>query len=410
MLPCHPGGTGSPGVSVALPPDRSAEIRIVRIFSRLNVGGPSLHVIHLAAGLAPQGYDTRLVVGRESEREGSLLDLALARGVNVHALDGLGREIHPLGDLRALFGLWRLLRDFRPHVVHTHTAKAGVLGRLAAIAARVPVVVHTYHGHVLRGYFGALVNALFRAIERALGALSSALVTVSDSVKEDLVALGVAPAHRIRVVPLGLELDALAGELPRGGLRREAGIADGEPLVGLVGRLVPIKDVPTFLRAARLLLERRPGVRFSLVGDGEDRAALEAEVLSLELTHAVRFHGWRRDLPAVYGDLDVVVNCSRNEGTPVALIEALAAGRPVVATAVGGTPDLLQRGAFGTLVPAGDAGALADAIEAALANPEAARARARAGRAHVLAHHGVPRLLRDVDALYRELLAGRRIG
>jgi glycosyltransferase involved in cell wall biosynthesis len=397
-------------VSVALPPDRSAKIRIVRIFSRLNVGGPSLHVIHLAAGLAPQGYDTWLVVGRESEREGSLLDLALARGVNVHALDGLGREIRPLGDLRALIGLWRLLRRFRPHVVHTHTAKAGVLGRLAAIAARVPVVVHTYHGHVLRGYFGPVVSAAFRAIERALGALSSALVTVSDSVKDDLVALGVAPADRIRVVPLGLELDALAGELPRGGLRREAGIADGEPLVGLVGRLVPIKDVPTFLRAARLLLERRPGVRFSLVGDGEDRAALEAEVLALELTHAVRFHGWRRDLPAVYGDLDVVVNCSRNEGTPVALIEALAAGRPVVATAVGGTPDLLQRGAFGTLVPAGDAGALADAIDAVLANPEAARARARAGRAHVLAHHGVPRLLRDLDALYRELLAGRRIG
>jgi glycosyltransferase involved in cell wall biosynthesis len=364
-------------------------------------------VIHLAAGLAPQGYVTRLVVGRESEREGSLLELALARGVDVVALEGLGREIRPLADVRALFGLFRLLRRFRPHVVHTHTAKAGVLGRLAAAAARVPVVVHTYHGHVLRGYFGRVATAAFRAIEKGLGALSSVLVTVSESVKEDLVALGVAPPHRIRVVRLGLELEPLTGLLPRGSLRREAGFADEAPLVGLVGRLVPVKDVPTFVRAARLLLERRPDVRFSIVGDGEERAALEALVRAQGLADAVCFHGWRRDLPAVYGDLDVVVNCSRNEGTPVALIEALAAGRPVVATAVGGTPDLLGDGGFGTLVAPQDPVALADGIESALSDPQPARDRAQAGRAHVLAHHAVPRLLRDLDGLYRELLAAR---
>jgi glycosyltransferase involved in cell wall biosynthesis len=367
-------------------------------------------VIHLAVGLAPLGYETRLVVGRESGREGSLLDLALARGVDVLALPGLGRDIRPLGDLRALFGLWRLLRSFRPHVVHTHTAKAGVVGRLAALAARVPVVVHSYHGHVLRGYFGRLASGVFRAIERTLGAHSSALVTVSESVRDDLVALGIAPAGRIRVVPLGLELEGLAGELPRGGLREQAGFAAGAPLVGVVGRLAPIKDLPTFLLAARRLLEHRPDVRFSVVGDGDERPALEARARSLGLTEAVFFHGWRRDRPAVYGDLDVVVNCSRNEGTPVALIEALAAARPVVATAVGGTPDLLARGAFGTLVAAGDPAALAEGVGSALADVDGARARARAGRAHVLAHHGVPRLLRDLDGLYRELLAARGIG
>lgn len=408
MLPCGAGGTGSQ-VSVALPPDRRAKIRIVRIFSRLNVGGPSLHVIHLAVGLAPLGYETRLVVGRETGREGSLLDLALARGVDVLALPGLGRDLRPLGDLRALVGLWRLLRRVRPHVVHTHTAKAGVLGRLAAFAARVPVVVHTYHGHVLRGYFGRAASAAMRALERALGALSSALVTVSGSVRDDLAALGVARSERIRVVPLGLELDALAADLPRGGLREPAGFGPDAPLVGLVGRLAPIKDAPTFLHAARALLERRPDVRFSVVGDGDERAALESLARALGLGSAVCFHGWRHDLPAVYGDLDVVVNCSRNEGTPVALIEALAAGRPVVATAVGGTPDLLGRGAFGTLVPAGDASALASAIERLLADSAGAHARAQAGRAHVLAHHGVDRLVRDLDGLYRELLAARGV-
>jgi glycosyltransferase involved in cell wall biosynthesis len=364
-------------------------------------------VIHLAAGLAPLGYETRLVIGRESGREGNLLDLALARRVDLVTLDGLGRAIRPLDDLRALWALFRLLRRFRPQVVHTHTAKAGVLGRVAAALARVPVVVHTYHGHVLHGYFGRLANRAIRLLERALGGLSSALVTVSESVQQDLVALRVARADRIRVVPLGLELTPFAGELARGALRSEAGFDPRAPLVGMVGRLAPVKDVPTFLQAARVLLDSRPDVRFSLVGDGDERAALESQARALGLGGALHFHGWRRDLPAVYGDLDVVVNSSRNEGTPVALIEALAAARPVVATAVGGTPDLLAGGAHGTLVAPGDPAALARAIAAALNDPAAAQARARQGRAHVLEHHAVARLVRDMDSLYRELLAAR---
>lgn len=390
-------------MTAALPPGPSGDIRILRVFSRLNVGGPSLHVIHLAAGLEAYGFVTRLVVGRESEREGNLMDLALERRVDVLALGGLGREIRPLADLRALVGLVRETRRFRPHIVHTHTAKAGVLGRLAALIARTPVLVHTYHGHVLREYFGRVQNAVFRAIERFLARHTDGLVTVSESVRADLASLDIAPAARLRVIPLGLELDPFAETLPRGVLRGDAGFPAASPLVGMVGRLAPVKDVPTFLRAARLLHERRPDVRFSLVGDGPDRPALEAEAATLGLAEVLRFHGWRRDLPAVYGDLDVVVNASRNEGTPVALIEALAAGRPVVATAVGGTPDVLQAGRHGALVPPQSPEALAAAIEAALARPPSA-AQAEEARAHVMARYGVPRLLRDVSALYRELL------
>lgn len=391
---------------VALPPGRSGELRILRVFSRLNVGGPSLHVIHLAAGLEAHGFRTCLVVGSESEREGNLMDLALERRVDVLALAGLGREIRPFADLRALVGLVRLARRFRPHVVHTHTAKAGVLGRVAARLAGVPVVVHTYHGHVLREYFGRATSAVFRAIERVLARATDGLVTVSDSVKADLVEMAIAPADRIRVVPLGLELEPFTRDLPRGVLRADAGCPAEAPLVGMVGRLAPVKDVPTFLRAARLVRERRPEVRFSLVGDGPERASLEAEVRALGLADAVCFHGWRRDLPAVYGDLDVVVNASRNEGTPVALIEALAAGRPVVATAVGGTPDVLAGGTHGVLVPAQDEHALAAAIEGTLAAPPS-EARTAGARAHVLARYGVPRLLRDLSALYHELLHAR---
>jgi glycosyltransferase involved in cell wall biosynthesis len=377
---------------------------VFRLFSRLNVGGPAVHVILLTAGLKARGYTTCLAVGKESPREGNLLDLAAAKGVECLQLGALGRDIRPLSDAQALWGLWRLIRRLRPHVVHTHTAKAGVLGRIAARLAGVPVVVHTYHGHVLRSYFGPLKNALFRATERMLGRASDALVAVSESVKADLVGLGVADAAKIRVVPLGLELASLTGALPRGRLRAASGVAEGAPLVGIVGRLAPIKDVATFLAAADLLRRSLPEVRFAVVGDGEERPALEAERRRLGLDGVVHFHGWHRDMAAVYGDLDVVVNCSRNEGTPVALIEALAAGRPVVATRVGGTPDLLADGEYGTLVPAADPAALANAIAAVLLSPAPARARASGGRDYVLRHHSADRLVRDVDTLYRQLL------
>src|SRR5512134_448530 len=378
-------------------------VRVLRLFSRLNIGGPSLHVILLSHGLRPLGYDTRLVVGRESPREGNLLALAAERGVDCETMAGLGREIAPLRDAVALARLVRLVRAWHPAIVHTHTAKAGLLGRLAARAVRVPTVVHTFHGHVLRGYFAPPKQALFRRLETLLATKADALVAVSESVKQDLVDLGVARAAKIRVIPLGLELAPLAGALPRGVLRREAGIPAEAPLVGMVGRLVPIKDVPTFLQAARQVRERRPDVRFALVGDGEERKALEALRGALGLGAAVHFFGWRRELAGVYGDLDVVVNASRNEGTPVALIEALAAARPVVATAVGGTPDLLGRDERGLLVPAGEPLALAQAVLETLEESDAARRRALAGREHVMSQHSSGRLIRDVDALYREL-------
>jgi glycosyltransferase involved in cell wall biosynthesis len=387
--------------------ERGGRLRVLRIFSRLNVGGPSVHVILLSAGLRPLGYETRLVVGRESPREGNMLALAAEKSVTCEAMAGLGREIAPLQDLRALFGLLRLMRAWRPAIVHTHTAKAGLLGRLAARAAGVPTVVHTYHGHVLRGYFSPAKTAFFRLLETRLAAAADALVAVSESVRQDLVGLGIAPAGKIRVIPLGLDLAHLTAPLPRGLLRREAGIPDGAPLVGMVGRLVPIKDVPTFLRAARIVREAKPEARFALVGDGEERPALESLRRELGLDGEVTFFGWRRDLAAVYGDLDVVVNASRNEGTPVALIEALAAAKPVVATRVGGTPDLLGEGERGRLVPPGEPNALAGAVLETLEESEAARHRAQAGREHVLARHSADRLVRDVDALYRELRAAK---
>ena len=336
-----------------------------------------------------------------------MLPLAGEKGVACEILPALGREIRPLSDLRAFFGLVRIMRDFRPHVVHTHAAKAGCWG-----GSRLGWREFRWWCTRSTGTSCAAISAGRRrpstALSRALLARrTDAVVAVSEAVRDDLARLGVAKRERIRVVPLGLELDGLSTELPKGVLRRELGIGADVPLVGFVGRLVPIKDAPTFLQAARLVHDRLPEARFVLVGDGEARSLLEMEVQALGLSGFASFAGWRRDLAAVYGDLSVVVNTSRNEGTPVSLIEALAAARPVVATRVGGTPDVLGNGAFGRLVPAADPQALAEAILETLADPGAAKALALAGQRHVLGHYSVDRLLGDMDELYRGLLAQR---
>jgi len=273
--------------------------------------------------------------------------------------------------------------------------------------ARIPVVVHTYHGHVLSGYFNPLTSVFFRGVERALAPTSDILLTVSESVKDDLVRLGVARSARIRVLPLGLDLTPLADPLPRGGLRAEANWGSDTRVVGVVGRLVPIKDLDTFIDAAVLVGAMAGDVRFAVVGGGEERERLEVRARSV-LGDRIHFFGWRKDPAVVFGDLDVVVNTSLNEGTPVALIEALAAGRPVIATAVGGTPDLLEGGRFGALVPAQSPEQIARAIQSSLDLPEAAHRVAAAGRAAVLSRYSVVRLLDDMAALYRELLPHNR--
>jgi glycosyltransferase involved in cell wall biosynthesis len=380
------------------------KLRVLRIFSRLNVGGPAVHVILLSAGLEPLGYTTMLALGTEAPWEGNLRELATLKDVQSVTVPGLGREIRPWSDAHALWSLYRIMRSFRPDIVHTHTAKAGMLGRCAARLAGIRNVVHTYHGHVLRGYFGPTGNAVFRAIERQLARSTRVLVAVSTAVKDDLVALGVAPADQIRVIPLGLELEPLAGVLPRGSLRREAGVADDAPLIGIVGRLTAIKDVPTFLAAAAEIRARVGEARFAVVGDGELRGVLEAEAATRGLSGVVHFHGWRYNMAEVYGDVDVAVNTSLNEGTPVALIEAMAAGRPVVATRVGGTADLLGQGDRGILVAPTDVAAIANAVCDVLKGGAAVQNRTAAARTYVLAQHGVGRLVRDIDGLYREML------
>jgi glycosyltransferase involved in cell wall biosynthesis len=389
-------------------------VRVLRVIARLNVGGPALHAVLLAERLDPARYETRLVAGRVGDEEGDYLDLHGAVPAGLVSIPSLGRDLRGGRDWSAFVSLVRLIREFRPHVVHTHTAKAGALGRLAAAVCRVPVVVHTYHGHVFDAYFSPGMTRLVVAAERALAWRTHAIVAVTERVRRDVLVRGIGRPDRVVVVPLGLDLERLAAApARRGELRRELGVDATTPLVGIVARLVPIKAHETFLEAVRAIAPVRPDAVFLIVGDGERRAALEAQVRALGLGPGlgarVRFLGWRADLDRLYADLDVVVLTSKNEGSPVALIEAMAAGRPVVSTAAGGVADVVTDGETGLVVPVGDAAAVARAVLHLLDDPADAARLGAAARDAVVPRFSSARLVDDIDALYQRLLAARRV-
>ncbi|MBX5492925.1 MAG: glycosyltransferase [Chloroflexi bacterium] len=388
--------------------EAAARCRVVRIITRLNIGGPAIHTLLLTARLDRGRFQPLLVTGATTADEGDMLPLAAQLGVRPYFVPELGRVVRPGQDLLALARLVRLLRRLRPTIVHTHLAKAGALGRLAARLAGVPVVIHTYHGHVFHSYFSPLRTRAVLAAEHFLAGLTDCLVTVGERQRRELAAYGFRPQQLV-AIPLGLDLERFLAPTPRGALRRELGVPADAPLVGIVARLVPIKAHDDFLRAAALLHRERPDAHFAIVGDGERRPALEGLAAELGLAGCVHFVGWRRDLPAVYADLDVVCLTSLNEGSPVALIEAMAAARAVVATAVGGVPEVVQDGASGLLVPPRDPGALASAVGRLLAEPGHAAMLGRAARAAVYPRYSAQRLVQDIEALYTRLLAQREV-
>jgi glycosyltransferase involved in cell wall biosynthesis len=369
----------------------------------MNVGGPSRHVTILTAGCRPE-FETELLAGRPDEREGSLEADAAAAGVAVVRVPRLRRALSPFDDLLTLVWLYRYMRRERPAIVATHMAKAGMLGRLAAALAGVPVRVHTFHGHVLDGYFSRTTTAFFTWIERFLGRLSTRLIAISPEVAADLDRLRIGRGKTV-IVRLGLQLDGLTGHA-RGALRSELGIPADAPVAGIVGRLVPIKAHGLFLDAASRVAQTLPEARFVIVGDGELWEPLHADVQARGLGDRVAFTGWRGDLAAVYSDLDVVVCCSRNEGTPVSLIEAGAAARPVIGTRVGGMPDIITPGVNGLLVPSGDAEALAAAMAELLGDQGRREAMGAAGRRLALERYGAERMVNELKQLYESLLPG----
>jgi glycosyltransferase involved in cell wall biosynthesis len=389
------------------------KVKITRIVARLNVGGPAVHIINLTAGLDPDRFDSQLIVGRPGPDEGDMGYLATQKGIDPLIIPELGRELSPLGDLRTTVKLARILRRDKPDIVETHTAKAGAVGRLAAQLVGVPLIIHVFHGHVFHGYFGPLKSEMFVNVERALARITDRIITVSPAQRRDIADVyRIAPPERVLTVPLGLGLEPFrtAKQTCHGRFRASLRVPTEALLIGFVGRLTAVKNPSLFVEAAEHVVQQFPQTRFVFVGDGELRLVLEEQIDALGLAQHVIFAGWQVDMPAVYADLDLLALTSLNEGTPVTVIEALATGIPVVATSVGGVPDVLKDQETGVLIPPGDPEGLAQAIIELLRVPEHAEALARAGQGDVLDRFGLARLVDDMESLYSALLQEKDVG
>jgi glycosyltransferase involved in cell wall biosynthesis len=386
------------------------QLTIVHAIARLNVGGAALHVLQLAREQRRRGHDVLVVAGTLAPGEQSMEYLADELGVTVHDLPALQRELSPRTDLRAIAGLRRILLDRKPDVLHTHTAKAGATGRIAALvagAARPRARVHTYHGHVLSGYFDSRREQVFRSTERLLARSTGALIAVSEEVRDDLVRFKVAPAAKFQVVPYGFDLPewSSADRESRARIRAQIDIAHGTFVVGWAGRLTPIKRPLDLVRTLSALLDLGVDAHLVLVGDGEDRAEVEALAAELGVADRYTLAGYQRQVREWLAAFDATLMTSANEGTPVVAIESLAAERPVVATRAGGTATVVQHGASGYLEEIGDTEALAARLAGLARDPELRAALGKHGAADMRARFATARMADDLDAVYAKLLA-----
>ena len=380
-----------------------SKIRVLRVISRLNIGGPAHHVLLLTRYLPYERYETLLVAGQEPAGELRAETWAAHYGVRVHYLPALQRTPSLWRDLRAFCQLYRLLRAYKPHIIHTHTAKAGALGRLAGWLAGVPIRVHTFHGHSLSGYFPGPVSWGYRWIERLLARISTRLITISPTLQKELVErFRIAPKEQCILIRLGFDMGRWHQYDPeKARTWRQSWAPHGETLLAWIGRMVPIKRVEILLHAVRELTQAGLPIKLLLVGEGPERPRLQRLAEDLGIAEHCIWAGPIEDMPTLYRAVDAVALPSRNEGTPVVLIEALACGVPVIASAVGGVPDVLERGEWGYLVPPESDWALA--LKDFLNHLTDWQTRARIAQPHILATYDYRRLINEITALYESL-------
>jgi glycosyltransferase involved in cell wall biosynthesis len=368
----------------------------------MNVGGPAWQVSVLTRGLDAGRFETRLIVGDVGEGEADFVelrdpDLPLAK------IPGLGRSVRFGDDLKAFIAIRRSIRDFRPDIVHTHTAKAGLLGRLAAVTSRVPVKVHTYHGHLLHGYFGRFISRVLVLVEQVLARSTTTLVAVGARVRDDLVASGIGHHDQYEVIPPGVASVATIG---RESARIRLGLPPDVPVVLFVGRLTAIKRPDRLIEAMSLVLESRPDAVLGLVGEGD--LLKETRIRAEPLGSAVHFLGWQPDIASLYVASDCVVLTSDSEGMPVTLIEAAMAGVPAVTTDVGSAGEVVLDGVTG-LVVAPEAAAVADGI-LRLLDPNLRNLMGAAALARANTEFNTRRLIADHAALYDRLISAMDTG
>jgi glycosyltransferase involved in cell wall biosynthesis len=396
--------------------------RILRLINRLNLGGPTFNAAYLTKYLAPE-YETLLVAGMIDESEASSDFVLEEMELTPVYIPQMYRAVDPYKDWQAYQTLKQLIKDFQPDIVHTHAAKAGALGRMAACACRVPVIVHTFHGHVFHSYFSKWKSNIFVNIERYLARKSTCIIAISDKQKKELSEeFHLCPPEKITVVPLGFDLKRFTDDQSqkRSRFRNRHQVDDDEIVISIVGRLVPVKNHSLFLRAlASVLTKTDQRIRAFLVGDGESRKEVEMLARALGLSVAdstqkpiaraqVTFTSWLREVDEVYAGSDIVALSSFNEGTPVSIIEAIASGKPVVTTDAGGISDIVTNVRNGFIVPNNNESAFSAALAELVQNRELRVTMGNADAQLIMSRFSYQRLIGDMKRLYERLLETNR--
>jgi len=377
---------------------KAEKVRVMRIIARMNVGGPAVQVSGLMRGFDAQTFEQELVTGFCAADEADYLE-KVATDVEAIRIDGLGRSIKPRADLTALFAIIKEIRKFKPDVIHTHTAKAGVLGRIASIiSGHKSIRVHTFHGHLLNGYFGTAKTKLVILVEKVLAIFTDQLLAVGTNVKDDLLAVGIGEQNKFGVMPPGLQL----GEVPsRASARKELGLIDDAVYCAFIGRITQIKRPDRFLDVVAEVKYRGVDLNFIVAGAGELLQYCQSRVISENLP--VTFLGWRGDIEVILAAADFVLLTSDNEGTPLSLIQAGMVGIPVVATNVGSTNEIVVDGETGLLTDL-SVNQLADAVTKVAIDSDLRAKMGAAGKEYTMARYGVARLVKDHQELYLRLL------
>ena len=391
--------------------------KILRILNRLAVGGPVLNAAYLTKYMAPD-FETLFVVGEKEGHEKDADFLAEQLGIEYTTIEGMGRSINPGSDFIAYQKIKKIIKEFKPDVVHTHAAKPGAIGRLAAAAMNVPAIIHTFHGHIFHSYFNSLKTNLFINTERYLARRSHAIVAISKQQKKELSEdFKIAPSEKFRVIPLGFDLDRFCTdqEEKRAAFRSEFDLAEDEIAIGIIGRLVPVKNHYLFLKAiAHVLHSSDKKIKAFIIGDGETRADLENIAIQADIKfsnetdtmhpHPLVFTSWRSDVDVINAGLDIVALTSFNEGTPVSLIEAQAANKPIVSTRVGGIQDIVKEGETGLLADISDTESFCDNLLRLVEDDDLRYRMGRNNSQHVMDRFSYHLLTKDMSDLYWDLL------
>jgi glycosyltransferase involved in cell wall biosynthesis len=391
--------------------------KILRIINRLNLGGPTYNAAYLTKGLSPE-YETILLAGEKDDTEASSEFILQDNGITPRYIKGMRREISLLHDRDAYKQIVKVIREFKPDIVHTHAAKAGTLGRIAAWRENVPVIVHTFHGHVFHSYFSPAKTRFFIEIEKMLSRISTAIVAISEEQKNDLVKVfKVASEQKTHVIPLGFDLQRFSTdkEKKRSEFRSQYGIAEDTIAVGIIGRLVPIKNHSLFINVWAEVSRNGENLHAFIIGDGEDRVKIEQQCRDKNILFntpeqktegaSLTFTSWREDVDRVMAGLDVVALTSFNEGTPVSLIEAQASGRPIVSTNVGGIRNAVVENSSALLCPSNDPASFIAHLNTLVQDRALQKRMGESGAAFVMDKYDKSRLVSDMDQLYKLLLS-----